>query len=116
MGNIFVPRGQAQGIRRDIHLHLQIVCIGRFNYGFKLCLLGGQCIKIGVRLGVGRIHFIKAALSCLDFVHGLLNHFFDGFRRVQLWFLLQVTYLDAGHWARLTFDLLVKPSHNLQQG
>ncbi len=83
---------------------------------FQTALFSGQLVKIGIRIGVQRIHFIQAFQGVNHFRNRFFNGLTHGVFRVQLRFLRQVTNLDVWLRTRFTFDVFINARHNAQQG
>ena len=118
-GQVFdlgIPWRQAQGVGGDFQLALEVVPVGSLQDGFELGLLGGQRIEVGVRLGIGGVHFVEARLGLLDLAYRLFDDVTHGLARVELRLLRQVADLDAGHRPGFAVDLGVDAGHDAQQG
>lgn len=110
-----VPVWQTQGVSRALQLHIQVVTVVRLDNFFKLALLSGQFIEVGIRLGVLGVHFIQAFQRVNDFSNGLFNGLTHGVFRVQLWLLRQVTDLNAWLRTGFAFDVGIDARHDAQQ-
>ena len=111
-----VPVRQTQRIRRTLQLNVQVVTVVSLNDLFQTALFSGQLVKIGIRIGVQRIHFIQAFQGVNHFRNRFFNGLTHGVFRVQLRFLRQVTNLDVWLRTRFTFDVFINARHNAQQG
>ena len=92
------------------------MAVVRLNNLFKLALLRGQFIEVGVRFCVLGIHFIQAFQGVNHFGHRFFNRLTDGVFRVQFWFLRQVTDFNARLRASFAFDFGINAGHDAQQG
>ena len=107
-----LPTMASQGGRRsvggDFHLVLDVVGAaggGGGDDGFKLGLLGGQRVEIGVRLGVGRIDLVQALpVTTAPRPSSTAWRTVLG---VELRFLRQVADVQARHGDGFAFDLAV---------
>ncbi|MCY1288649.1 hypothetical protein D9M68_460410 [compost metagenome] len=116
VGDLGLPGRQAQRIGGDFQLALEVVAVGGLQDGLQLALLGGQRVEVGVRLGVGGIHLVKAGLGVLDHADGFFDHFTHGLFRVELRLLRQIADVEAGHRPGFAVELGVDPGHDAQQG
>ena len=92
------------------------MAVVRLDNFFKLALLCGQFIEVGVRLGVLGVNFIQTFQCTNNFGNRFFNGFTNGMFRVQFWFLRQVTDFNAWLWASFTFDIGINAGHDAQQG
>ncbi len=76
----------------------------------------GQLVKVGIRVGVGRIDLVQTGHGALHFANGLFDRLAYGLLRIQLRLLRQVANLDAGLRTGFPFDLGVDACHDAQQG
>ncbi len=111
-----VPVRQTQRIRCTLQLNVQVVTVVSLNDLFQTALFSGQLVKIGIRIGVQRIHFIQAFQGVNHFRNRFFNGLTHGVFRVQLRFLRQITNLDIRLRTRFAFDVFINARHNAQQG
>ena len=114
--NFGIPRRQTQCIGGHFQLAIEVVAIAGLQNRFQLALLGGQRIKVGIRLGVSGIHLIQARLGVLDHADRFFHHFAHGFFRIELRLLRQVTDVEVRHRPCLTFEFGIDAGHDFQQG
>ena len=110
------PRWQAQRIGGDFELHLDVLAIGGADDGFKLGLLGGERIEIGIGLGIGGIDLIEPRLGLQHAANTLFHRLAHCLRRVHLWLLRQITDVKVGHGNRFALDLFIETGHDLENG
>jgi len=86
------------------------------NYLFQLALFGRQLVKIGIRIGIECIHFIKTFQRTHNFRYGLFDGLANGLLQIQLGFLRQIADFQTRLWASFTFNIGIDAGHNAQQG
>ena len=95
---------------------VEVVSVCGLNNVFESALLFGECIKVCIGFGVVGVDFLQPA-ECID---GLLNPFFDITTHIlvciELRFLGEIAYLDAGLGPRFAKDIVIQPRHDAQQG
>ena len=111
-----IPCRQAQGIGRTLQLVFHVVAALGLDDGFQLALFAGQLVKVGIRVGVGRIDLVQTGHGAFHLANGLFDRFAYGLLRLQLRLLGQVADLDAGLRTGFPFDLGVDARHDAQQG
>ena len=111
-----IPVRQTQGVSGTLELHVQVMAVVRLDNFFKLALLRGQFIEVGVRFCVLGVHFVQAFQGVNHLGHRFFNGFADGVFRIQFWFLRQVTDFNARLWASFAFDIGINAGHDAQQG
>ena len=114
VGDLRVPRGQAQRIGSDLELMLHVAAAGGEDR-FVLGLVGGELIEVGVGLGVGGVDLLQLFPGFEDLAQPFLHRLPNRLLRVELRFLRQETDAHIGHRDRLALDVLVLTRHDLEQ-
>ena len=79
-------------------------------------MLSCEFVKVGVRLGIGRIDLIKALARLHDRSQAFLDRLTHRVLRIQLGLLREVTDVQARHRHCFALDLLVHTGHDFEQG
>src|SRR5688572_11175558 len=111
-----LPRRQAQRVRRDVELALEVVPVDAREEGLELALLGRELVEVRVRLAIERVHLLEARERVLHRLHRLLDDGPHVGLGVELRLLRQQADLDAGLGPGLALDVGVGPRHDAQQG
>jgi hypothetical protein len=114
IGDLRVPRRQAQRVRRDLHLHVGSGARRRDDR-FQASLLRRQLVEVGVGLGVGCVDFLELGLGAEDLAHPLLDGLAHRLLRVELGLLRQEADAQARHRRCFAFVFLVLAGHDAQQ-
>ena len=83
---------------------------------FQPGLLGGQCVKICIRFGVGRIHGIQFFLGFPYLGHAVLDIPAYILAFIQLGFLGQIANLQVGLRPCFSDDFVINSGHDPKQG
>ena len=116
VGDLGIPRRQAQRIGSHVQLVFQGVRVAGGQDRLEALLFLGQRVEVGAFLGVGGVHRLQRGLGLQHFAHAFLDRLAHGLVRVQFRFLRQVTDLDAGLRAGFTLEIGVHAGHDLQHG
>src|SRR5690606_22548956 len=116
VGDLRVPRRQAQGVGGDFQLLLEGVGVAGGEDGFQAFLFLGQGVEVCAFLGVGGVDLVQARLRLQDLAHAFLDRLAHGVLGVELGFLRQVADLDARLRAGLALEVGVDAGHDPQHG
>lgn len=72
--NFGIPVRQTECVSGALQLYVQVVAVVCLNDFFEFTLLCGKLIEVGIRLGVLRVHFIRAFQG----VNHVGDRFFNG--------------------------------------
>ena len=114
VGDLRVPRRQAQRIGGDLELMLDVAAAGGED-GLVLGLLGGELVEVGVRLGVGGVDLVELLLGFEHLAEALLDRLAHGLLGIELRLLRQEADAHVGHRHGFAFDVLVHAGHDLEQ-
>ena len=116
VGDLRLPRRQAQGVGGDLQLLLGGVAVGGGEDRLQACLLGSERVEIGIRLGIGGIHGVELLLRLEHLAEALFDRLAHGLFRIELRLLRQVADGEVRHRRGFALDVLVHAGHDLQQG
>ena len=72
------------------------MAVMRLDNRFQFTLLFGEFVKIRIRIGVQRVHFIQTGQGVFHFCNRFFNRFTDSVFRIQFRFLRQIADVQAG--------------------
>lgn len=88
----------------------------RLDNRFQLTLLFGEFVKIRIRIGVQRVHFIQTGQGIFHFRNRFFNRFTDSVFRIQFRFLRQIADVQAGLRTCFALNIGIHTCHDAQQG
>ncbi|MCY1217946.1 hypothetical protein D9M72_298770 [compost metagenome] len=114
MLDLRVPRRQAQRVGGDFQLQFDVVAVAGRQDGFVLGLVGGQCVEVGVRFGIGRVDLVELLARLEHAAQRLFHRFAHGLLGIELRFLWQVADVQVRHRRGFALDFLVEAGHDLE--
>ncbi len=112
IGDFRVPVRQTQGICGALQLHVQVMAVVRLDNLFKLALLSGELVEVGIRLSVLRVHLVQTFQRIDHFGHRLFNRLTYGLLWIELRLLRQIADFQARLRTSFAFDIGINAGHD----
>ncbi len=105
LGHFRVPGRQAQRVRRDVELPLEVVPVDGREESLELSLFRGELVEVRIGFAVKRIDLLEPRERVLHRLHRLLDDAAHVGIRIELRFLRQQAHLDARLRPGLALDV-----------